>query len=171
MQQDNPESSLKTLHEIRNIMERSTRFMSLSGWSGVWAGVTALVGAFIAHKWISIEGYRYNYTREALSETTTSYTDFYFMKLLFLAICVFMIALVGGYYFTWRKVKTEGASLWTPASRSMMRSIAIPMFCGAVFCLAFIWQGHAIFLHQLVSFFTVWHFTMVANIHLQTFVI
>jgi hypothetical protein len=33
---------LDTLHEIRNLMERSSRFISLSGLSGVFAGIYAL---------------------------------------------------------------------------------------------------------------------------------
>src|SRR4030095_704001 len=35
-----------TLHDIKSIMERSSRFISLSGWSGVAAGICALAGAW-----------------------------------------------------------------------------------------------------------------------------
>src|SRR5215471_5162005 len=44
--------SLETLQDIRRMMERSSRFISLSGLSGVSAGVCALIGAYIAHGWI-----------------------------------------------------------------------------------------------------------------------
>ena len=36
------------LHDIKQMMERSSRFISLSGLSGIAAGVCALVGAWFA---------------------------------------------------------------------------------------------------------------------------
>jgi predicted lysophospholipase L1 biosynthesis ABC-type transport system permease subunit len=45
----NPENHLETLSEIRSLMERSSRFISLSGLSGVFAGVFALIGAFVVY--------------------------------------------------------------------------------------------------------------------------
>ena len=39
---------LETLQDIKRIMERSSRFISLSGLSGVSAGVFALIGTFVA---------------------------------------------------------------------------------------------------------------------------
>src|SRR5579872_1248578 len=46
------EQSLETLQDIKRMMERSSRFISLSGLSGVSAGICALIGAYIAHDWI-----------------------------------------------------------------------------------------------------------------------
>jgi len=37
------------LREIREMMNRSSRFISLSGLSGVFAGVFALIGAYLAY--------------------------------------------------------------------------------------------------------------------------
>src|SRR5687768_12752248 len=98
MTQDTNDNSLKTLHEIRSIMERSARFISLSGWSGVWAGCVALVGAYVAYTWLALDRNLYNYSREPLSVTTDSYTDTFFLKLAGLAMGVFIVALAGGYY-------------------------------------------------------------------------
>lgn len=42
---DSHNKHLETLSEIRSLMERSSRFISLSGLSGVAAGVFALIGA------------------------------------------------------------------------------------------------------------------------------
>ncbi|HTN47718.1 MAG TPA: hypothetical protein VL098_15320 [Flavipsychrobacter sp.] len=143
MQSENPENSLQTLHEIRSIMERSARFLSLSGWSGVWAGGTALVGACIAHGWLRSDAAGYTYQPAPLSETVNPYTEPDFLRLLLLAAVVFAVALVGGFYFTWKKVKAQGGTLWNNASRSMLRSIAIPMICGGIFSLAFVRYGDA----------------------------
>src|SRR5881398_1011059 len=40
---------LDTLKDIKRMMERSSRFISLSGLSGIAAGVCALVGAWLAN--------------------------------------------------------------------------------------------------------------------------
>ncbi len=40
---------LEALSDIRSMMEQSSRFISLSGLSGIFAGITALVGAGLAY--------------------------------------------------------------------------------------------------------------------------
>ncbi|MGK7368670.1 MAG: hypothetical protein ACNS64_00540, partial [Candidatus Halalkalibacterium sp. M3_1C_030] len=42
----------RDIAEIRSMMERSTKFMSLSGWAGIMAGIYALVGVWIAHTYL-----------------------------------------------------------------------------------------------------------------------
>ena len=49
----NPKEDLQT---IREIMERSSKFLSLSGLSGIFAGVCALIGAAIAWFFIMDSG-------------------------------------------------------------------------------------------------------------------
>ena len=41
---DTTKSHLDQISEIRNMMERSSKFISLSGLSGVWVGLIALAG-------------------------------------------------------------------------------------------------------------------------------
>lgn len=43
---------LQTLGEIRSMMERSSRFISLSGLSGIGAGIAALAGATLAYLYL-----------------------------------------------------------------------------------------------------------------------
>ena len=45
------DEQIENLTEIRNLMERSTRFISLSGLSGISAGICALIGAAIAYRY------------------------------------------------------------------------------------------------------------------------
>lgn len=107
------------------MMERSTRFISLSGWSGVWAGTVAIAGSYIAYGWLqSSTGDDYN--------TTVT-------KFAILAIVVFAAAFAGAYFFTWRKAKRHGESVWNSASRRMMMHTAIPMIAGGIFVLKFLY--------------------------------
>ncbi len=41
---DSQHQPLETLQDIKRMMERSSRFISLSGWSGISAGICALLG-------------------------------------------------------------------------------------------------------------------------------
>lgn len=142
MRQENSVSSLETLHEIRNIMERSVRFLSLSGWSGIWAGFTAIAGAYAAYKWLMPE-IRQSITQES---ETFCFCGAHFYKPIILAAIIFIIALAGACYFTVRKVQKQGGTLWNAASRAMARAMALPLAAGAVFCFGFMKYGHAVYL-------------------------
>ena len=56
------ESYLNQLAEIRSMMERSTKFMSLAGWSGVLAGIYALIGTYLAHYIFGFQPDQFEYT-------------------------------------------------------------------------------------------------------------
>ncbi len=134
---DNNDKSLETLQEIRSIMERSARFLSLSGWSGVWAGFVALVGAIIAN--VQLKQYYIAYNARASFQGS----DFMTLRnnLVFLAIGVFLLALAGGIYFTYRNNKPTGQPIWNHASRKMVIHLLIPMAAGAFMVCAFLWKG------------------------------
>ena len=151
MQQEQGSDSLQTLHEIRSIMERSARFISLSGWSGIWAGSTALAGAFIAGSWLNGLGATYGHydIRYHRPNSTGNfydpfnYIDNYTVQFLALAAAIFIVALAGGFFFTWRKVKNQGHTLWNHASRQLLTQVMLPLVTGGIFCLAFLYNGNA----------------------------
>lgn len=123
------ESSLKTLQDIRSMMEKSARFISLSGWSGVWAGTIALAGSLVATNLLKPESSG-NYYQLAWSISV-------------LAAVVFVVAFAGAFYFTWRKTKKDGGKVWNSASRRMMTQAAIPMIAGGIFILKFTFDQQA----------------------------
>lgn len=137
MKENNMTAPLDTLKEIHSIMERSARFLSLSGWSGIWAGSVALIGAGVAHFQLST-------LQRAVIEGSVRFDntpDFITTRLLLLGLLVFITALIGGYYFTYRKNKKTGVSIWNNASKKMLINLAIPLAAGAVVILAFIING------------------------------
>ncbi|MBL7718719.1 MAG: hypothetical protein JNL72_07780 [Flavipsychrobacter sp.] len=123
MQTHDKQSSLETLREIHTIMDRSARFISLSGWSGVWAGAAALAGAAVAYGWIT----------EGAGYTATNYQPY-----VWLALGVLAVALVGGYFFTARKAKADGRPMWNNATRQLVLQMAIPLAAGGLFSLVFL---------------------------------
>ncbi len=130
MQTADKDESLKTLREIHSIMDRSARFISLSGWSGVWAGCVALVGAYIARDWV-------------VKQQHAFYSDGQFVLL---ALGVLIVAIIGGYYFTARKAKQNGQTVWNTASRQMLTNMAIPLAAGGVFSFALLLNGEEMYI-------------------------
>lgn len=133
------EASLDTLRDIRSMMEKSARFISLSGWSGVWAGSVALVGSIVARSWLS-DIHPHDYLSSA-AESSVNVSET-LARFLVLAAAIFVLALAGAYYFTLRKTKRDGKTLWNSASRRMVGQMAIPLCAGGIFALHFIYNGH-----------------------------
>jgi hypothetical protein len=126
----------KDLASIRDIMERSAKFISLSGLSGVLAGVYALAGAiaayFIVHYPVSPFDYRIYSATE----------DHRLWKLLLVAFIVLAASLITGLYLSNRKAKKNGVKLWTGASKKLLINISIPMITGGLFILIVLSTGH-----------------------------
>lgn len=125
---------LDDLKEIRQLMERSTKFLSLSGLSGISAGSIALIAAFVAWK----------IQPEKISEVIYDGEQYrpllhgeYIWSLVYLGIATLIAALAAGLFFTWRKVKQQKGKMWNKASKRLLLSLTIPMIAGGlvVFCL------------------------------------
>jgi hypothetical protein len=124
-------SHLDALQDIRRMMQRSSRFISLSGLSGIAAGVWALIGAWFARNWIG--DYYNNYRTEGYTNASFVRLEF---SLLLLAAVVLATALVSAFYFTWRKADRDKLPLWDRTSRNLALNMAIPLVAGGVFILA-----------------------------------
>lgn len=133
----NTEKHLENLNEIKQIMDRSTRFLSLSGLSGIMAGVSALVGAIVGYFVL----YSSNYTsgvRYFDSSVILDLRSVVFYKLLLIGGCVLASALFFGFYFTYRKAKKQQQTMWSKASKKMLLNMAVPLIVGGVFSLLLI---------------------------------
>lgn len=129
--QNQPSGSLQDIKDIRRIMERSSRFLSLSGLSGVAAGVCAIAGAVVGNS--MLKGYYGTYN----SQGFFSGDDFSKLKikLLGVAAIVFAVAFISSYYFTWRKAKKQGVPMWDHTSRRLAWNMLVPLITGAAFIL------------------------------------
>jgi len=111
------------LRAIRKIMEESSRFLSLSGLSGVFAGIFALAGSAIA--WLSIR-----------NNELAGVTDLDLI-LFFDALAVLVATLAMGVYLSYRKAARTGSRIWSVTVRRMLTNLLIPLVSGAVFILFF----------------------------------
>src|SRR5690606_3254311 len=80
----------KDLASIRTMMERSVNFISLSGLSGILAGIYAIVGAAVAYRLVYYPQSPFAYRIETLQEVST------LNKLIITAVCVLVASLGTG---------------------------------------------------------------------------
>jgi hypothetical protein len=122
---------LDTLEDIRRMMKRSSRFISLSGLSGIAAGLWALVGSYFAFSWIG--EYRNSFNNQGYSGP-----DFHKLKvdLLLLAVVILIVSVISALYFTWRKAGKDRLPLWDHTAKMLTLNIAIPLVAGGIFIMA-----------------------------------
>ncbi|WP_162055232.1 hypothetical protein [Pontibacter pamirensis] len=129
------QDQLATLHEIRNIMSRSSRFISLSGLSGVAAGVSALLGAAVV-KWYLVT-HQINYT-QSLGRNLTSESVLFMAAV---AVLVFILALCSATYFTARNARRTNHQVWDSKTERMLVNLFIPLAAGGVFCAVLLYHN------------------------------
>ena len=128
------------LVHIRSMMERSSSFISLSGLSGVFAGVFALLGAGYAAFLFESNDMSYFDGLEKV------YSDDLIYKLIVVGIVILVLALLSGFLFTFKKSKNNNVPIWTSTTKVMLLQLSIPLAVGGVFCLALIYHGLFAFL-------------------------
>lgn len=118
---------VETLSDIRRLMERSSRFSLLSGYSLVAAGICGIVGVWEAH--LIILRHRLPDGRAAAGPVSESLTD----RLIVIGAVTLVAAVLLGYLFTWLKVRQKQLPLWDAVVRKVTVHFAIPLFTGGVF--------------------------------------
>ncbi|WP_346238020.1 hypothetical protein ABDK00_002985 [Niabella insulamsoli] len=130
------ENIREDLQHIRKMMEQSSRFISLSGMSGVVAGIIAIIGAGVAYFIYDADGSNYMvgfpemYNRQMIS------------RLVILALLVLAGALTSGILFTVKNSKRKGLKIWTATTRQLLLSLAVPLIAGGLFCIACLYQHY-----------------------------
>lgn len=126
----------KDIASIRTMMERSVKFISLSGLSGVIAGIYALLGAGYAYYKIyypySPFGFRFYYANETQL----------IVQFLIVALIVLALSIGTGYWFSLRKAKKLGTTIWNRASKQLMTDLIIPLVTGGLFILILLSRGY-----------------------------
>jgi len=130
------------LSEIRQLMERSSRFISLSGLSGVLAGVYAMLGVFAASYYVFGEGSR---PPLSIGDAVTF--------LVIVAGAVVVLAVGTGVFLTTRKARKDGNSIFDGAARKLIINLCIPLIAGGIFCLALIYHQHWLYIAPAMLIF------------------
>lgn len=126
-----PEDYLQDIKDIKQMMSKSSQFISLSGLSGVLAGVYALLGAF----YVNILIIKHQETYITLESLT-------FKKIIATALLVLVASLVTAYIMTANKAKKVGEKMWNSSSKRLLINFAIPLCTGGVFALLLLRHGY-----------------------------
>ncbi len=122
---------LEDIKEIRSMMEKSSRFISLSGLSGVSAGLVALAGAISAWWYIKHNLEKMRYSMQNITAIPLKNLLF----LLFVAAGVLFFAIALATYFAIRKARMQNLPIWNKAAELTFFSLIIPLAAGGIFCL------------------------------------
>jgi hypothetical protein len=123
----NDSNSIEDIKAIRKIMEESSRFLSLSGLSGIFPGLTAIAGALVAYFFILERGRMIDHQNVI-------------WLLLADAIIVLIVSVIFAFYFSIKKARKEGKTIMTPTSKRMLINLLIPLVTGGAFVILLILQ-------------------------------
>ncbi len=130
----NTEEQLAALQDIRKIMERSSRFISLNGLSGVFVGLFALAGAALAYLHLSQTNGRVADDYDAVALVADKDIWFYCID----AIVVLVLSVGVSTLLSIRKANKEGLNFWDPTAKRLLLNMLIPLVTGGLFCLILI---------------------------------
>jgi len=129
---------LSEIKEIRKMMEQSSRFLSLSGLSGVLIGIYALAGSFATYRMIYFQQFEF---------VSSLFSGSLVFSVLAVAMLVLTFSIITTVILTWRRAGKTEKNIWNPGSRLMLINLAIPFISGGLFILVFTFRG----LYEIVS--------------------
>lgn len=150
--QTQAEDQLKAISEMRDLMNKSSRFISMSGLSGVAAGVVGLIGVVLTYLLLGDFFLHLPFYLNQIVVTTEVRRDYgiesgtlplyeLIRNLLMIASATLTMALFGAWYFTRRKAKNLGLSMWDDTAKRMTINLLIPLITGGGFALVLLAHG------------------------------
>ena len=121
------EKYLQDISEIKNIMDKSSRFLSLSGLSGILAGIYALAGAWLAYKTIYFD------TTTLGEYDNLIVTQPMIERLFIIAFTVLIASIVTAVIMSAQKAKKNNDSIWNASSKRLLINFMIPLASGGFF--------------------------------------
>jgi hypothetical protein len=141
---------LNNLREIRGMMEKSTKFMSLSGLSGVFAGIYALIGALAAYIYLYYGNIKYDeFYRVLPGQQGSNVLGF----LLSDASIILTLALVTAFLLSRKKARKMNVSFWNSSAKRMLLHLAIPLATGGAIILILLSQKQLNFIPPFTLIF------------------
>ena len=120
---------LKDISEIKDLMNRSSRFISLSGLSGILAGIYAIIGAAVAYWLVMTYGYG-----------TLTLDGWLFRTVMMVLALVAILSIVTAIYLTTKKARKDGAKIWDSVSKRLILNFLIPLVTGGLYILIILGQ-------------------------------
>jgi len=123
------------------MMERSSRFISLSGLSGIAAGICALVGAWYANDIINNTSRLARFRATLKTGSDVSIRDYMGNPLLHIAVITFIAAFILAFLFTYIRSRKNNIPIWGKTARRLMINVSIPLIAGGLYLLKLMEAG------------------------------
>lgn len=118
------EDYLKDISEIKNLMNKSSKFISLSGLSGILAGIYALIGAAFAYWFFTLDGNQYIIIDSKIFNFIV--LDLLIVGLLSIGTAIFL---------TTKKAKKNREKIWDSVTRRLLFHFIVPLLAGGIYIL------------------------------------
>ena len=122
---------LKNISEIKSLMNRSSRFISLSGLSGIFAGFFAIAGALIA--------YFYIFPKNGEAILVESWD---FKILIIILAAVALLSIITALLLTTRKAKKNQEKIWDKTTKRLLINFLIPLVTGGIYIIIKLTSQH-----------------------------
>ena len=151
-----------TINEIRNMMEKSSKILTLSGISAIFVGVYACIAAAVAY-------YITGGTCCFFAKIPALYLDTHQkLRILWLvATLLIILCLATVFILSYRKAKRNNKRfVFDRTARRLLWYFFLPLVVGGVLCLAFIMQDNYA---PLVAFMLIFYGTALINVSGYTY--
>ncbi len=114
---------LEDISQIKDMMNRSSRFISLSGLSGILAGIYAITGAILTYMFLLPKG------------DYVVLHSWNFRMIIGVLIAVAVLSLATAYLLTSKKARKNNEKVWDETSKRLLINFLIPLVTGGVYIL------------------------------------
>ena len=122
---------IQDIAEIRSMMERSSKFLSLAGWAGIMAGIYALAGAYVAYS-------VFDFNPQELSSGISAQG---LKQMILLGLAILWLAIGSAVFLSSNKAKKKGEKVWNPTAKRLLLNMAVPLVAGGILLLVLIGHG------------------------------
>ena len=123
------EKYLRDISEIKHMMSRSSRFISLSGLAGVFAGIYAIAGAVVALNLLD---------NQELNAIQPNLSNSLLWQLFLISLAVLVLAIGTAVFLTTRKADKNGQKIWENTTKRLLINFFAPLTAGGLFCLVLV---------------------------------
>jgi len=121
---------MEDLVEIRSMMERSSRFLLVSGWAGIFAGIYALIGVYILQAWFGFRPESF-----VLDPMQQRIYELHQPSLILVGLVVLLVSAVTAIVFSFTQARKRGERIWTPPTKKLLEALLVPVVIGATLIL------------------------------------
>jgi hypothetical protein len=126
--------AIQSVNEIKELMERSSKFVSLSGLTGILIGVYAFIGAWLVNSLTGIP-----FVNNPGSHRLLSFSDTRIITIV-IAGCVIAASLISTFLISYYKSIKAKQKLLNKLIYRLIWNFGLPLFVGGVFCIALLYN-------------------------------